>query len=108
MSAQRSLHAAGNGTAPTPGAALDAALVALVPAIADRVADLLAERLTADARSPWLTVAEASEYLRCKPKRIYDLLSQRRLPAHHDGSRVLLRRDELDAYVTAASDGGGP
>jgi excisionase family DNA binding protein len=83
----------------TPGAALDAALTALVPAIAEQVAALLAERTT-DARSPWLTVAEAAEHLRCRPKRIYDLISQSRLPAHRDGSRVLLRRDQLDAYLS--------
>src|SRR5437016_1733022 len=93
-----------NRQEPTAGAALDAALAALAPAIADQVADLLLERLAefSSARSPWLDVAEAAEYLRCKPKRIYDLVGQERLPAHRDGARLLLRRDELDAYLNAA------
>jgi len=72
----------------------------LVERVAARVAELLAGQLPAPAAgSPWLTVAEAAEYLRCKPKRVYDLASQHRLPAHRDGSRLLFRRDELDAYV---------
>jgi excisionase family DNA binding protein len=89
---------------PTPGAALDAALAALVPAIAERVADLLTGRVGAalGSRSPWLDVNEAADYLRCKPKRVYDLVSQSRVPAHKDGSRLLLHRDELDAYLRAA------
>jgi excisionase family DNA binding protein len=86
---------------------LETALDTLAPALAERVAGLLGERIA--ARSPWMTVDEAAEYLRCAPKRIYDLTSQGRLPRHKDGSRVLLHRDELDAYVagtplTPASD----
>jgi excisionase family DNA binding protein len=54
---------------------------------------------SAPVPSLWLTVGEAAEYLRCKPKRIYDLVSQKRLPGHKDGSRLLLRRDELFAYM---------
>ncbi len=42
------------------------------------------------------------EFLRCGKQRIYDLVSQRRLPHLKDGSRVLLRRTELLAYL------GGP
>jgi excisionase family DNA binding protein len=90
---------------PTTGQLLDAALSALAPTIAEQVAALLFERVAehVGARSPWLSVAEAAEYLRCSPKRIYDLTGQSRLPAHKDGSRLLLRRDELDAYLNAAA-----
>jgi excisionase family DNA binding protein len=73
--------------------------------VALRVAELLAGQLAPADRSPWLDVGEAAEYLRCKPKRIYDLVSQRRIPVHRDGSRVLFRREELDAYLLA--DVGG-
>jgi excisionase family DNA binding protein len=68
------------------------------------VADLLTGRVGAalGSRSPWLDVNEAADYLRCKPKRVYDLVSQSRVPAHKDGSRLLLHRDELDAYLRAA------
>ncbi len=73
----------------------------LLEALAVRVAELLAPVLATPAASPWMDVAEAAEYLRCKPKRIYDLISQRRIPVHRDGGRVLLRRDELDAHLAA-------
>lgn len=76
----------------------------LLERIAVRVAELLAPVLAAPAASPWLTVGEAAEYLRCKPKRVYDLVSQRRISAHRDGSRLLFSRDELDGYVLADAD----
>ena len=80
--------------------AVVAMLDVLAPALADRVVALVSERVgQVGEQSPWLTVAEAADYLRCAPKRIYDLLSQRRLPRHKDGSRVLLHRGELDAYL---------
>jgi excisionase family DNA binding protein len=72
----------------------------LVERVAVRVAELLVDRMPAPAdSSPWLNVEEAAEYMRCKPKRVYDLVSQRRLRAHRDGSRLLLHRDDLDAYL---------
>ena len=78
----------------------------LIERVAGRVAELLADRLPpAPADSPWLDVDGAAAYLRCKPKRIYDLVSQHRLPAHRDGNRLLFRREELDEYVfTTSSD----
>jgi excisionase family DNA binding protein len=91
-------------SAPTAGQALDAALAALVPTIAEQVAALLLERTGSvpQSGSPWMSVAEAAEYMRCKPKRLYDLAGQSRVPAHKDGSRLLFHRDELDAYLCAA------
>ena len=77
-----------------------------VEAIARRVAELLGGRLTPPAEpSPWMTVEEAAEYLRCRPKRVYDLVSQSRIPAHRDGSRRLFLRTELDEYLLAGDDG---
>jgi excisionase family DNA binding protein len=78
-----------------------------VERVALRVAELLAGQLAPADRSPWLDVGEAAGYLRCKPKRIYDLVSQRRIPVHRDGSRVLFRRDELDAYLFSEDDAVG-
>ena len=46
-----------------------------------------------------LTVPEAAKRLRAKPQRVYDLLSDGRLTRHKDGSRVLVDRRELDAYL---------
>jgi excisionase family DNA binding protein len=73
----------------------------LVERVATRVAELLAERMASGstAAPPCLDVDQAAEYLRCKPKRIYDLVSQGRLPTHRDGTRLLFRREELDSYL---------
>jgi excisionase family DNA binding protein len=49
--------------------------------------------------SPWLNVADAAERLRCGRDRIYDLIALGKLTPRRDGRRVLLHRDELDAYV---------
>ncbi|HET7052463.1 MAG TPA: helix-turn-helix domain-containing protein [Solirubrobacterales bacterium] len=71
----------------------------LVELIAERAAELVVAELAAREGSPYLSVEEGAEYLRCKPKRIYDLTSQGRLPCAKDGSRTLLRRTDLDAYL---------
>lgn len=73
----------------------------------ERVARRVAEIVRADldveaatvAASPFLSVPEAAEYLRCRPQRIYDLLSQGRLSRFKDGSRALVSRAELDAHL---------
>jgi excisionase family DNA binding protein len=46
-----------------------------------------------------MTVTEAADYLRCKPQRIYDLVSSRRLDKLKDGARTLVRRVDLDAHI---------
>jgi excisionase family DNA binding protein len=51
------------------------------------------------AVSPYMSVLEAAEYLRCSRQRIYDLLSARRLTRHKDGRRPLILRSELEQYV---------
>jgi excisionase family DNA binding protein len=51
------------------------------------------------SRSPYLTVAEAAQYLRCSRQRVYDLLSQRRLPRVKEGSRTLISREEIARYL---------
>jgi excisionase family DNA binding protein len=69
----------------------------LVDEIARKVADLISDQ---HAPAPdYLTPAEAADYLRCKPQRIYDLTSQGRLRARKDGSRSLFKRSDLDAYL---------
>jgi excisionase family DNA binding protein len=68
--------------------------------IAQRAADLVLERLDrAEPTSPYLTVREAAEYLRCSPQRIYDLRSSGRVSCPSDGRRALVLRAELDALV---------
>jgi excisionase family DNA binding protein len=73
--------------------------------LAVRVANLLSTSASGPAtRSPYLTVAEAAEYLRCSRERIHALLTQRRLARHKDGGRTLILRSELESYVRSASD----
>jgi excisionase family DNA binding protein len=66
-------------------------------AIAERAAALIPT--VTPAVSPWLSVAEAAERLRCRRDRIYDLIALGRLHPRRDGRRVLLHRDDLDAYI---------
>jgi excisionase family DNA binding protein len=53
--------------------------------------------------SPYMTIVEVAEYLRCSRQRIDDLLSARRLERVKEGARTLVRRSDLDAYL---KDGG--
>ena len=76
----------------------------LVAAIEQLVDERVQDRIggvarTRDSASPWLSVVEAAELLRCKRQRVDDLLSQGRLTRHKDGSRTLLSRAEVDAYL---------
>jgi excisionase family DNA binding protein len=66
--------------------------------VREQVDRLLAASETRTA-SPYMTVPEAAEYLRCTRQRIYDLLSARRLRRFKDGSRVLISRAELDEHL---------
>src|SRR5688572_25574547 len=69
----------------TNGAGLSLAVPEdLVERIAERAAELLAER-QCPAEPELLTVDEAAELLRCKRQRVYDLVSQGRLPHLKDG-----------------------
>lgn len=74
----------------------------LIEAVTQRVADLLAERQR-PAAPDLLTVDEAAELLRSKRQRVYDLISQGRLPCLRDGSRVLIRRTALLEYLEGGS-----
>ena len=70
----------------------------VVERIAERAAALVAERQR-PAAPELLDVAETSDLLRCKRQRVYDLLSQGRLPHLKDGARVLIRRADVLAYL---------
>jgi excisionase family DNA binding protein len=67
--------------------------------LADLVAERLADRLEAAVPSPYLTIPEAADYLRCKRHRLDDLLSAGRLTRHKEGSRTLIDRRELEQHV---------
>jgi excisionase family DNA binding protein len=68
----------------------------------ERLAELerrLAEATAQTEPSPYMTIVEAAEYLRCSRQRVDDLLSQRRLTRQKDGRRTLVRRSEVEAYL---------
>jgi hypothetical protein len=83
----------------------------LVEAIAERAADLVAERMAGSggAANPgggdrWLRGADAiAGYIGAPPSRVYALNSAGRIPVHHDGSALIARCSELDAWLL---DGG--
>ncbi len=74
----------------------------LVEQIARRAADLVAERQPSTELSPWVSAPEVADRLRCDRDRIYDLISLGKLTPRRDGRRVLLHRDDLDAYLEAS------
>lgn len=76
---------------------------AFVEAVAARVAEILAER-QGSAPEAWIGVEEAAAHLACGRSRVYALVSAGRIPFAKDGSRLLFRRSELDAWLAA---GGG-
>ena len=82
------------------------ALEELVAAQVDaRLRVLSAGRIAGRQRPDFLTVQEAADVLRADRQRVYDLVSSGRLTRHKDGSRVLVRRAELEAYLNG---NGGP
>ena len=79
----------------------------LIAALAHAVADELERRGTTPTSpaSPYLDVTEAARYLRCKPQRLYDLVSAGSIEPSRDGKRLLFRRDALDGYLAGAAGG---
>jgi excisionase family DNA binding protein len=70
-----------------------------VEAIARRAGELVLEQLRRNgqrAEAKYLTVDEAAELYRCKPQRIYELVSARKLTSLKEGGRLLLLRSELE------------
>jgi excisionase family DNA binding protein len=57
--------------------------------------------LVIDGQGPerWVGVQQAAEHLGCKPQRIYNLVNDRAIPYRKDGSRLLFRLSELDAWL---------
>jgi excisionase family DNA binding protein len=72
-------------------AELDDVAVAAIAAVLPREPEPVA--------SPYMTIPEAAQYLRCSRQRIDDLLSQRRLTRHKDGRRTLVRRTDIEAHL---------
>lgn len=87
---------------------MDRALVIgdeLVEYIAERAAELIAERHVDEASCDWLRGADKiAAYIDAPRSRVYGLVSAKRIPIHHDGSALIARRSELDAWLLS---GGG-
>lgn len=76
----------------------------IIEAIAERAAEIAIEQVRSEFAlmveiSPYMTVQEAAEFLRCSRQRVDDLLSQRRLTRLKEGARTLILREEVQAYV---------
>ena len=72
-----------------------------VEVLARRVAEIVTARTQPPpVESKYLTVPEAAELLRASRQRVYDLVSTGSLTRHKDGTRLLLRRAEVEAYLT--------
>lgn len=77
----------------------------LVERIAERAAELIAQRQKEAAGDGWLRGADKiAAYIGAPRSRVYGLASARRIPVHHDGSALIARRSELDAWLL---NGGG-
>ena len=51
--------------------------------------------------SPYLTVAEASEYLKCHPRTLRRCLGKV-LPYHKFQGKILLRKEDIERYMDKA------
>ena len=81
----------------------DAHLDLLTDLLADRVAERLQLRQRDDGG--WLRTAERiAAYIDAPPSRVYALNSAGRIPIEHDGSTLIARKSDLDAWVRS---GGG-
>ena len=77
-----------------PGNVIDALAARIVACVTAEIGGVKGVALPV-----YFTNDEAADYLRCKPQRIYDLVSERKLPVLKEGSRSLYRREHLDAVV---------
>lgn len=74
-------------------------------ALAERLRPLLLAEQSAPAEDAWLRGAQQiAAYIGAPPSRVYALAAARRIPVHHDGSSLIARRSELDAWICS---GGG-
>jgi excisionase family DNA binding protein len=70
----------------------------------DAIAELVAARLDGGTRtdSGWLRGAERiAAYIDCPRSRVYALTSAGRIPIERDGSNLVARKSDLDAWLRA-------
>jgi excisionase family DNA binding protein len=84
----------------------------LVDVIAEHVGEIVAERvierLGTATGSPWMTVAEAAEYLRWPRERLYKLTAAGAIPHRKHDGRLLFSRDELAEWIDGYREGPSP
>jgi len=72
----------------------------LIEQIAERAAALIADQRNEAAGDGWLRGAhKIAAYIDAPRSRVYGLVSARRMPVHRDGSALIARRSELDAWL---------
>lgn len=77
----------------------------LVEQIAARAVELLRQSQKGGDEDRWLRGADKiAAYIDSPRSRVYALVSAGRIPVHHDGSALVARRSDLDAWLR---DGGG-
>jgi hypothetical protein len=87
---------------PAPNLPIPAELVDL---IARRAAEIVAERTAPGDNDGWLRGAnKIAAYIDCNPDRVYALSSAGRIPVERDGSALIARKSDLDAWIRS---GGG-
>ena len=69
----------------------------------ERLGARSAGRMAARQRPEFLNVQEAAELLRCDRQRVYDLVSSGRLTRLKNGTRVLVRRAEIEAHLNGGT-----
>ena len=80
-----------------------------IDAIAQRVATIVKSEIDATSTAtPYMTVAEAAEYLRWSKERIYKLTAARAIPHIKHEGRLLFRRSDLDAWLDEFREGPRP
>jgi excisionase family DNA binding protein len=96
--------------------ARDSLLRALAPELVEALEELVEERVAALTHaqaasgngSPWLSVAEAANYLRVSERKVQRLIRAGRVRSTTLGRRRLLHRDDLDALVAATGEESAP
>ena len=73
-----------------------------VEQVAERAAQLVLEQLGGATVSPWMTRAEAAEYLSVPVSR---LEKRRDVPHVREGARILYHRNELDRWLLTHREG---
>jgi excisionase family DNA binding protein len=75
--------------------------IALPEPLLDLIVVRVVARLTASQTptEPWVGAEDAARHLACRRQRIYDLVNRRAIPHRKEGSRLLFKLSQLDAWI---------